>query len=357
MCVASRPWLPFEDAFKQGPSLLLQWLTEKDIVTYVTTHFHQNEHYIRLEACEPAQSRTLIPQIVEKASSVFLWVYLVVQSLLDGLSNGNRASDLQTRLDALPADLGALFDVILARLIPRSSSSPDYYRQACETFRLVRSYRKAPRHMSNSGCLPTLLALYFADDPDTDSSVQAPCTQLDTTEIRQKVEQMRCRVKARSGGLLEAHPFPIRTHNNEGDWFGGLKDSRSHDHNVSYLHRTARDYMESDAVWPTVLEASSYDAFPCDERWANAHLWLHKTSPMPRMSQIKAREAEERCLDMAIKSQKRTGILPWAYLAEVLKATAQRCGVTDMGRYGRIHGGDTTVDTVGRIIAHGCKHG
>lgn len=33
ICVASRPWLPFEDAFQDQPSLRLQDLTSQDITT------------------------------------------------------------------------------------------------------------------------------------------------------------------------------------------------------------------------------------------------------------------------------------------------------------------------------------
>ncbi|KAI4640944.1 uncharacterized protein J4E79_011783 [Alternaria viburni] len=113
MCVASRPWLPFEDAFKGRPNLLLQDLTQHDISTYVAETFRENEHYIRLQLDAPTEAGFLCQSIVEKALGVFLWVHLVVESLLEGLSNSDNLRDLQARHDALPSDLEALFENLL----------------------------------------------------------------------------------------------------------------------------------------------------------------------------------------------------------------------------------------------------
>jgi hypothetical protein len=76
MCVASRPWLQFEDAFKQHPSLRLQDLTSNDITTYVTEHFAKNDYFVRLQKSDPVATSTLLLGIVQKASGVFLWVYV-----------------------------------------------------------------------------------------------------------------------------------------------------------------------------------------------------------------------------------------------------------------------------------------
>jgi hypothetical protein len=113
LCIASRPWLSFQDSFKKQPTLCLEHQTKSDISTYVNDHFRNNEHYIRLIDHDPLAGKILLHEVVNKASGVFLWVYLVTQSLLEGLSNEDTMSDLQVRLDSLPSDLEALFDVIL----------------------------------------------------------------------------------------------------------------------------------------------------------------------------------------------------------------------------------------------------
>lgn len=94
ICVASRPWLVFSDAFGDRPSLCVEHLTRNDVRNYITSFFTDNEHYARLSRIEPNGTSALIRDIAEKSAGVFLWVYLVVQSLLDGLSNADRLSDL-----------------------------------------------------------------------------------------------------------------------------------------------------------------------------------------------------------------------------------------------------------------------
>jgi hypothetical protein len=48
----------------------------------------------------------IVKDIVAKADGVFLWVVLVVVSLLEGLSNRDEISYLQRRIDLLPQDFG-----------------------------------------------------------------------------------------------------------------------------------------------------------------------------------------------------------------------------------------------------------
>jgi hypothetical protein len=102
VCTASRPWLVFSDAFENRPNLILERLTKNDIRNYHTSPFANNRHYARLSKLEPVRAVALIEEIANKVAGVFLWVYLVVRSLLDGLSNADRMSDLVNRLESLP---------------------------------------------------------------------------------------------------------------------------------------------------------------------------------------------------------------------------------------------------------------
>jgi len=54
----------------------------------------------------------LVKDVVDAASGVLLWVYLVVQSLPNGLNNGNRIIDLQRRLRPLSKILKEYFKSI-----------------------------------------------------------------------------------------------------------------------------------------------------------------------------------------------------------------------------------------------------
>lgn len=58
-------------------------------------------------------AQSLIDQVTDKAAGVFLWVFLVVQQLRDGLTEYDTFLDLQKRVDNVPADLEAFFKQIL----------------------------------------------------------------------------------------------------------------------------------------------------------------------------------------------------------------------------------------------------
>ncbi|KAM0549877.1 hypothetical protein ACHAPJ_009124 [Fusarium lateritium] len=89
MCVASRPWAQFEDSFKKHPHLLLQDLTKEDIARYVASNLGANEGFRELAEREPECAKQLRNEIARKAEGVFLWVNLVVASLLAGLTDGD----------------------------------------------------------------------------------------------------------------------------------------------------------------------------------------------------------------------------------------------------------------------------
>jgi hypothetical protein len=54
ICVASRPWLLFEDAFENKPNLQLEWLTENNVRRYVSDKIGQHRLFIRLLQREPS---------------------------------------------------------------------------------------------------------------------------------------------------------------------------------------------------------------------------------------------------------------------------------------------------------------
>ncbi|KAF2840674.1 hypothetical protein M501DRAFT_1001679 [Patellaria atrata CBS 101060] len=116
ICVASRPWIEFEDAFVQFPNLVLEDLTRGDMYHYVNSTLSEHLAFKDFEEVEPEFTVDLIDNVVSKASGFFLWVYLVVSLLQGSLTNGERLSDLQRRLDSIPPDLKQLFDNIIDSL-------------------------------------------------------------------------------------------------------------------------------------------------------------------------------------------------------------------------------------------------
>ena len=88
VCMSSRPWNVFKDTFDSCPKLLLEDLTYRDIENYVEAKLRENARFARLRHDNPCGSSELVSNIVSKARGVFLWVVLVVRSLLEGVMDG-----------------------------------------------------------------------------------------------------------------------------------------------------------------------------------------------------------------------------------------------------------------------------
>lgn len=114
ICVASRPWVPFQQAFGQGPhQLSVHDLTIEDIDMYVRENLSRHAQYSDLQAQFPAAAESLVGELTRAADGVFLWVYLVVRDLLSGLSNRDDISTLTARLRDMPQDLEHYFTRML----------------------------------------------------------------------------------------------------------------------------------------------------------------------------------------------------------------------------------------------------
>ncbi|KAF1355924.1 hypothetical protein EJ07DRAFT_168080 [Lizonia empirigonia] len=184
LCVSSRPWHIFKDEYVRPNyrMLKLEDLTRDDIALYVRDILEEHERF-------------------DKAEGVFLWVSLVVQSLLRGLTSSDRMSDLQRRIELLPPSLEDFFRHML-------DSIEEVYRK--DTFKAFQYVLHAPP----SGPIPLIFA-FHAKPP-----------LLSQIELESREDDMRRRLDGRTRGLLEAS---ARRH-------------RSDVPTVDFLHRTARDF-------------------------------------------------------------------------------------------------------------------
>jgi hypothetical protein len=118
ICLSSRPWQVFEEAFKNVPKLRLQDLAFDDIKKYVNDGLLADEKMQDLCAIEPVEAPKLVDELVMKSGGVSLWVTLVVKSLLNGLTNGDRISFLRRRLEEIPSKTESLYGYMLCQIEP-----------------------------------------------------------------------------------------------------------------------------------------------------------------------------------------------------------------------------------------------
>lgn len=227
LCLSSRPLVVFERAFIDLPSLRLQALTYGDISHYVKDRLNSHKYMIQLSKQHSAAVSLLVREIVEKASGVFLWVKLVVRSLLHGLRDHNRISDLQKRVRHLPADLEALYAHMLKH------TDPFYHEQASQIFQIVRVAKdRSPEQV-------TLLTLSWAEDEDEILAETAPIRPLSLEEVQLRCQTMDARLKSVCVGLLESNDTRF--------------SDIAPDAKVMFLHRTVSDWFAKQEVWDELL--------------------------------------------------------------------------------------------------------
>ncbi|OCK82329.1 hypothetical protein K432DRAFT_349202 [Lepidopterella palustris CBS 459.81] len=213
ICLSSRPWNIFEDAFGQNidRKLYLQDLTREDIKLYAQSKFEESDIFQRLKKKDP-RYQDLVFEITDKAQGVFLWVFLVVRSLLEGLVNADRIPDLQRRLRQIPGDLERFFQYML------DSVDEIYQEQTVQIFQVSVLVREP---------LP-LLTFWFLDEEDPDFALTMKTRPLDEEEILLRFEEARRRLDGRCKGLLEI-----------------TKDASVFHFRVDFLHRTVKDWFKT----------------------------------------------------------------------------------------------------------------
>ncbi|KAJ3538693.1 hypothetical protein NM208_g5796 [Fusarium decemcellulare] len=249
-CVASRPWVNFEDAFRSKPHLMLQDLTKRDIRRYISSTFRDSPGFLELEQREPEHAKSLLSEVARKAEGVFLWVRLVVKSLLVGMANGDEIRELRERLESIPSNLEAMFEKMLA------SMEPSYLQHASQIFQIHRASRDPP----------SLLVMAFADLEDQNEVLQKLLWPLPHSNIVARCMHMKRKLSSRCKGLLEIESPP--TLGQQSDTDDGTDDNCNHidpitDCRVQYLHRTVKDFIESPEIWGWIVATNKEPFDPC----------------------------------------------------------------------------------------------
>ena len=187
ICLSSRPWNIFVSA-DIHQRLLLEDHNEYDIQQYVKNKFKEDEQFAILQSGEP-RSSDLVDQIVQNAQGVFLWVRIVVNNLLRGMSNGDSLSDLQKRLESLPTTLTAYFQHMFDNI-------DEFYRE--ETAEILLICLEGIQPLS-------LLALWFYEQERVtpNYALQANKTPFVRADVVAIFESTRKRLNARGQDLLE----------------------------------------------------------------------------------------------------------------------------------------------------------
>ncbi|KAK4452678.1 hypothetical protein QBC34DRAFT_455598 [Podospora aff. communis PSN243] len=231
LCVSSRSWNVFEDAFggSQYSKLYMHELTHNDIRSYAERRLQEHPRWNELTT-EVSNADWLIDQIAERAAGVFLWVFLVTGQLRNGLTEYDSVSDLQRRLERIPDDLEAFFRQILESVEP-------FYHPKMATTLLISLQATEPAPIS-------IYTFHDTEYEDPNYALRLPLEPLPKSQQTARNKQTSRRLSARCRGLLEI-----------------TKGSR-----VEFLHRSVMDFLRTNDM-ASFLSSKVPDHF-------NAHLSL-----------------------------------------------------------------------------------
>lgn len=165
---------------------------------------------LQLISRAPEESANLVEEVVEAAQGVFLWVEVVVRSLLEGFQNHDEIGALAEKLLELPTDLEDPFRVMLGRVPHRYKSTMS------KTFQLIRGISELQSKdqpcMDGTDKWPlTALSLKFAL-VEPEAVLQAQIGELTLKRAFEEIRSIEAQMRICCSGLIELRASTDQAH-------------------------------------------------------------------------------------------------------------------------------------------------
>jgi len=262
--LSSRPIAACVDAFGHLPSLRLQDLTMQDIKAYTTDLLRDRAGSL----LETQEMEGLTDEIVKKSSGVFLWVCLVVHSLLGGIRDGDNLQELLERLGEMPDELEILYRHMFNRI-------PEKYQgQAAEMLQLITANFNGPDATRDSWFIYPFSTLQFSFALEKGEAILASDSlQVSDSEINKRTRQIEARIRSRCLGFLEVQRFPRRVLTNR-----NLPPNPT----VELMHRTVMEFLGNDKIACNLASITASTKFAPHSSLFRSCLWMTRvTAPVP----------------------------------------------------------------------------
>ncbi|KAF4499447.1 small s [Fusarium agapanthi] len=221
ICVSSREWPIFQEAFKTFPSFRLHELTRSDVSQIVRDRLKNNDTYQKLAA--PGELAHFESNLVDRSDGVFLWLKLILQDIEDGLLSGDRLSQLQNKVKALPTELNDLFQHLLNSIHPCDRK---------EAYLILSVALECPPDWP-------IFRISFLENyiENRDFVLSQLIEQLEDDQITDRLERTRKKIYGKCKGLLEIQLVHL---DQERQIDQTLKES------VKFTHRSIVEFLKSD---------------------------------------------------------------------------------------------------------------
>lgn len=217
LCISSRPWRAFEKAFGglDHRKFYVNDENQGDIRLYIQDKFERSTAFTE-STCKIEELEKIVDEVVEDSRGVFIWVFLVVESLLRGLSNEDRLVELRHRLSQIPKTLNDLFERML-------SSVEDIYQEQAAQILQVALHAVEP--------LSVMIYSYVGDDEHNALEIETRTWTAEECVALSKTAEVR--IKVRCPDLIKIRtPLQAPT-----------TTQMMVEHQVDFLHRTVRDFL------------------------------------------------------------------------------------------------------------------
>jgi len=231
ICVSSRAWDVFNEAFQGIPSLRLQDLTAGDMERFIRGSLASDKRISSLMAVEPEGSTRLVELMFSKAGGVFLWVSLAVQAI--EATEQITMDTLVARIEELPADLDGFYRYRLIETSPAKTTM-------AQIFQLLRARQEvAAFTRDDDTSVMTLWEMVLASAEYTTSEVcEIEIQQIDREDAFDDCRDTMDTIRLATARLIRVQPS---------------REIPLPDRPLTYIHRTVKDWLAQPSVWTDIL--------------------------------------------------------------------------------------------------------
>jgi hypothetical protein len=219
LCVSSRPYVEFFEGFPASQRIALNDLTREDLRRFVSGALSKEN------ALDNEMVSCLSRVITDRAQGVFLWVRLVVRSVVEGMRHKYPLRTLLQRVEGLPRGLEPLY-------VQLFESIESYDRERSDMMFLIAASVDTP--------LNALLYSWVDDLLDPEFPFNLPIRAYADDEVLSRHEIVKFQLYGLSKGLLEIR----QNHGGYLYW----------DFRVDFMHRTVRDFLKKPEMIKTMVQ-------------------------------------------------------------------------------------------------------
>ncbi|OTB04197.1 hypothetical protein M426DRAFT_262419 [Hypoxylon sp. CI-4A] len=266
LCVSSREWAVFQDAFREYPSLRLHDLTRLDIQRYAQDRFHEMSFNLKLnnsfydDSAKGHDISRLKAMVVDRSEGVFLWVALVLRHIEEGLVSGDQMQDFIELVQCLPTELERMFQQLLDSINPHH-------------LKLAYSMLSFANFCNQYGSQTFLMQYSFLEEyiRDKDFAIDSATSLLTARANDERLERTKMRLYGVCRGLLELRRPKIPKKSS--------KFAKVLGNAVRFIHRSVPEFLESrDFKTKLGLELSDFDIF---DAYCQTYIGLLKRVRLP----------------------------------------------------------------------------